>query len=132
MRSLLLVSILALAACGTEGPAGPQGPAGPDINRSKIYCDSVSGLGTQISNTWTQVAACRSAADIPLEGNCVLSADPGVSEFFYASRNEPISWNDPTTTAKWICVWSPLTGAPSPIAAAAFPGHTDICCITKP
>lgn len=131
-RAALPFLLALLAACGTEGPTGPQGPAGPDIDRSKIYCDTVSGQGTQLSNTWTQVAACRAQADIPLEGSCYLSADPGVSDFFYSSRSAPISWNDPTTTAKWICEWSPLAGAPSPIAVTAFPGRTEICCITKP
>ncbi len=130
MRRTIPVLALLLAACGSQGPTGPVGPPGPGLDRTKSYCDTVSGQGTQISNTWTQVALCRSMTDIPLSGDCYLAASPGVSEFFYVSRSEGLYWNDPTSNARWICTWSPMPGAPSPIAVANFPGRSEICCVS--
>lgn len=130
MRRTIPVLALLLAGCGTQGPAGPAGPAGPGIDPAKVYCDTVSGGGGQTSNTWTQDASCRAVTDVPLSGDCFLAASPGISEFFYVSNSAPLGWYRPRFAAAWTCTWSPMPGAPSPIAAANFPGRTEICCFS--
>lgn len=137
MRAIIAAAALLLVtACGTEGPTGPAGPSGANIDRSKLYCDTVSGQATDVEvgmiQTFTQVAACRTVNDIPFTGSCNLAPTPGVSEFFSLTLSEARNWENIYNKPIWVCTWSPLPGAPWPLLAANFPARTEICCLSRP
>ena len=104
---------------GPVGATGPTGPTGPGLDRSKVYCNSVTMNGTDLTIT----VQCTADTDVPLSGSCETF---GPTPALTLCDNRPQLWDGPRpgTPAQWTCAWCTGAGTVNVMGARAW-----ICCV---
>lgn len=104
---------------GDIGPTGPTGPTGPGLDRSKVYCNSVTASATDLVLT----AQCSADIDVPLTGSCETF---GPTPALTPCDNRPQLWDGPRpgTPAQWVCAWCSSAGVVNVTGAKAW-----VCCV---
>ena len=104
---------------GPVGATGPTGPTGPGLDRSKVYCNSVTMDSVALNIT----VQCATDTDVPLSGSCETF---GPTAALTLCDNRPQLWDGPRTgqPAQWTCAWCSSAGAVNVTGAKAW-----ICCV---